>query len=95
MITYDTISKMRTDFAKLSSTVNEVFILVHKHESLIKEKLVDQQLMRDTIKNYLHDFEILMRNDQNKAVSELQTNMRGLCSLEVIEEKLRIAKANK
>ena len=64
--------------------------MVHKHDTIIMNKLVDQQLMRDTIKNYLHDFEVQIKHDHSSALVGLKDELAakaGIVTLQDITDK--------
>jgi hypothetical protein len=61
-VTLDHVTKLRADYVTLLDNFNQLKVLVHQHESHITYKLVDHHLLKEMIKNYLHDFEIQLRN---------------------------------
>ncbi len=68
-------------------------VLVHQHQSTITYKLVDHHLLKETIKNYLHDFEIQLRsstsNDLSLFKDVIGEKLLKLDSFNELSEKVR------
>lgn len=78
-VTLDHVTKLRTDYATLLDGFNQLKVMVHQHDSHITYKLVDHHLLKETIKNYLHDFEIQLRNSTSNELNLFK---------EVMQEKI-------
>jgi hypothetical protein len=44
--------------------------------------------MRDTIKHYLHDLEIVLKNDHASLVTQVEQRTQGMCSSDLLGERL-------
>ena len=75
-VTLDHVSKLRADYLTLLEGFNQLKVLVHQHESHITYKLVDHHLLKETIKNYLHDFEIQLRNSTSNELTQIKDVMQ-------------------
>jgi hypothetical protein len=75
-VTLDHVSKLRADYVTLLEGFNQLKVLVHQHESHITYKLVDHHLLKETIKNYLHDFEIQLRNSTSNELTQFKDVMQ-------------------
>ena len=74
-ITLDAVNKLKSDYSFLVDTIKDLKVLVHKHDTSIQHKLVDHYLLKETIKNYLHDFEIQLRNSTTNEIALLKEVM--------------------
>jgi hypothetical protein len=45
--------------------------MLQQHENQIKNKLVDHNLMREMIKNYIHDYDIQLKHDLASSIEPL------------------------
>jgi tRNA isopentenyl-2-thiomethyl-A-37 hydroxylase MiaE len=46
-----------------------------RHDLVITSKLVEEQFMRDTIKGYLHDFEIVLKYEQTRELDLIRSDL--------------------
>ncbi len=92
-VTLDHVSKLRSDYASLMENFKDLKVLVHQHQSTITYKLVDHHLLKETIKNYLHDFEIQLRsstsNDLSLFKDVIGEKLLKLDSFNELSEKVR------
>ncbi len=63
-------------------------MLVYKHDTAISHKLVDHYLLKETIKNYLHDFEIQIKSQTKSEIARFKEIIDDkMTKIDDIEEK--------
>jgi cell wall assembly regulator SMI1 len=66
---------VRADQAKVVQVLRKINPLVTKHEEALNTRVVEEAFMRETIKHYMHDLEVILKHEIRQTVEMLKAEL--------------------